>query len=168
MDLSTNIYITKKGADEVKNRQFKVGLRKRSVLITLENPRTIEQILHNSVFQKNEILEDIKALFLEGFIDIEGEKLPASSASISNSSAAPQKNYLENEIIISEAKFLLTDFCVDSFGTQSQAYVDEIHTCHDVDSIRACLNKIFSLTEKHFPDLLPKLHAVVGEINKTA
>ena len=76
--------------------------------------------------------------------------------------------YLKEDIILSEAKFLLTDFCVDCFGTQSQSFVDEISESKNVKSLLHCLRSIHAATEKQFPQQLSVLQDVVREINETA
>jgi hypothetical protein len=76
--------------------------------------------------------------------------------------------HLDDEVILSEAKFLLTDFCVDSFGTQSQVFVDGIRGCKSVKDLRFHTNDIYTATGKFCPDRLPTLLAVIEEINATA
>ncbi|MEI7429667.1 MAG: hypothetical protein WCL27_04360 [Betaproteobacteria bacterium] len=132
----------------------------------METPHSIEEVLHKTVFPHSEITEEILALIQEGFIH-QGESggilTPSAHATV------PAKSLqLDDEIILSEAKFLLSDFCVDSFGTQSKGFGEDIRACHDVEHIRQCLSKIFELTEKHCPDQLPKLLEIVKEINETA
>jgi hypothetical protein len=75
---------------------------------------------------------------------------------------------LDDEIILSEAKFLLNDFSVDSFGTQAQPFVDEIRACKSVRDLRLCLSAIFTAAEKQCPNRLPVLLDLIREINETA
>lgn len=88
--------------------------------------------------------------------------------------AAPAANVdqsafsLLEDIILSEAKYLLVDFCVDSFGTRSQAFADEIGGCRSADSFAVCLNKVVTETRNHCPDRLAALTGVVKAINETA
>lgn len=166
MDTSVSLHITPKGIEEVQHRVFKLNIKKRSILIQLETPHTIEQILHNTVFPHKEIIEEIETLIREGFMRLGSpNEAPAQKT---NEAPATKSLALDDEIIISEAKFLLSDFCVDSFGTQSKELADEIRACHDVACVRAFLNKTFALTEKFSPDRLPRLLEVVKEINDTA
>jgi hypothetical protein len=166
VDTSASLHITPKGVEEVQHRVYKLNIKKRSILIQLEKPHTIEQILHNTVFPHKEIIEEIESLLREGFMRLGG----------SNEVPEPQKNdastqkslSLDDEIIVSEAKFLLSDFCVDSFGTQSKELAEEIRACHDVECVRSFLNKTYALTEKQSPKQLPRLMEVIKEINDTA
>ena len=42
MDLSTFVKLTAKGSDEIKNRTYRLSMKKRSLLILLNSPRSIE------------------------------------------------------------------------------------------------------------------------------
>ena len=151
MDLSASLNLTEKGLDEVKRRMYKLSIRKRSVLILLEQPHTVEHLLQKTVLHRDELMLEIENLVRDGFLGIGGA--PSGSGHIAPASATAQGRpaepvvipgdgsifHLDEEIIISEAKFLLTDFCVDSFGTQSQAFVDEISACRSPESLGSCL-----------------------------
>lgn len=168
MDQSASLSITQKGADEIKNRTHKLSMRKRSVLILLEKPRTVEQVLSKSVFHSDEIIDEIQTLVGEGFIALGGEAAQFALETAPVSSAGGNSFQLDDEIILSEAKFLLIDFCVDSFGTQSQAFTDQIRACKSAGNLSACLASIFATAEKQCPDRLPALRKLVKEINETA
>ena len=75
---------------------------------------------------------------------------------------------LLEDIILSEAKFLLVDYSVDSFGTRSQSFADEISACRSVDSLSLCLRKVHSETLSQCPERLRALAGVVKAINETA
>ena len=75
---------------------------------------------------------------------------------------------LLEDIILSEAKFLLVDYSVDSFGTRSQAFADEISACRSVDSLSLCLRKVHSETLSKRHERLRALAGVVKAINETA
>ena len=174
MDLTASLYITQKGVDEVKQRVHKLGMKKRSVLILLDTAKSIAQIVEKSVFPEHEVLVEIDTLISEGFIGASGEmasRAAPPSAAASATPAAPVTGggiELDDEIILSEAKFLLTDFSVDSFAMQSQAFVDGIRACKGVKDLRLCLNAIAAVVEKQCPAQMPKLIRLVAEINETA
>ncbi|HWR81429.1 MAG TPA: hypothetical protein VN303_14655 [Pseudomonas sp.] len=141
------------------------------MLILLDTPKSIQHILDKSVFPDSEVLEEINTLIREGFISVSGEAAaPHSDASrpVQAAAASGDRIHLEDEIILSEAKFLLTDFAVDSFGTHSQAFVNEIRACKGVKDLRLCLSTIFAAAEKQCPQQLPALLGLVREINETA
>lgn len=175
MDLSANLHLTQKGEDEVKHRAYKLSMKKRSVLILLDKPKPLDQVLAKSVFPKNEVIEEIEALIQDGFIASSGAvTAPRPSASISPAAAPASVPVaggtfdLDDEIIVSEAKFMLTDFSVDSFGTQSQLFVDAIRACKKVQDVRLCLSGILAATEKQCPNRVPILLGLINEINETA
>ena len=165
MDLSIFLHNTPKGEDEVKSRSNKLSFRKRSVLILLDKLQTVENVLHKSVFPKEEIVSDIQELIRDGFVAISGADTAVQAAEATGSHG---KLNLDDEIIVSEAKFLLTDFAVDSFGMQSETVTNQVRACKDVRELRLCLSGIYSLTEKQCPDRLPVLLRIVDEINETA
>ena len=163
--MATKLHTTPKGEDEIRCRTHKLGIRKRSVLILLNSPQDFEYLLGKTVLGRDELLGEIHALIREGFIAAreDGALQPAA-----NMHASGTELFLDDEIIISEAKFLLIDFCVDSFGTQSQAFVDEIRSCDSANDLGACLRSVAAATRKQCPDRLPALVRRVNEINETA
>ena len=164
MNLSASVSLTPKGVDEALNRTYKIHIRQRSVLILLAKPQSVEYILQKQqLFKQDEVFEIINQLINEGFVEINGGGMQRSSAPI----AGGNMQLLEG-IIISEAKFLLVDFCVDSFGTKSQAFVDEIGGCKNEKSLQLSLGNIYSAIETQSPDRLPLLMKIVAEINATA
>ena len=97
--------------------------------------------------------------------------VPKSASAAAHPSLSPSGQVdftLLEDIILSEAKYLLVDFCVDSFGTRSQSFADEIGSCRNADSFSVCLTKVFSETRTHCPERLSALTGVVKAINETA
>lgn len=175
MNLSAGLHITPKGVDEVKNRVYKLSIRKRSVLILLEKPQTIEYVLQKSVFHKDEIIEEINNLVRDGFVTVTGGELlrqVAPAVTVAGAESVAQVAgggfQFDDNIVLSEAKFLLVDFCVDTFGTQSEPYIDEINECKNAKNLILCLRNIYAATEKHASNRLPMLLGVIKEINETA
>lgn len=170
MDFSTSLKITPKGAEEIKSRTHKLGMKKRSVLLLLDQPQSIQTIVGKSLFPQAEIMAEIHDLITEQFIAA-GANGAHHDAVPGPPTAAPGAGgsfHLVGGIIISEAKFLLVDFCVDNFGTQSQAFVDEIRACSKEGELGFCLAKIVTAAKKQCPDRLPALLGLVVEINETA
>ncbi len=164
MNSSASLSLSPKGVDEALNRTYKLNIRQRSVLILLGKPQTVEYILQKQqLLNQDEVIEIINQLVSEGFVEVSGGSMPRSSAP-----AASGNIQLLEGIVISEAKFLLVDFCVDSFGTQSQAFVDELGGCKNEKNLQLCLKNIYAAIETHSPDRLPALMKIVGEINATA
>ena len=164
MNSSPSVSLTPKGVDEALNRTYKINIRQRSVLILLGKPQTIEYVLQKQqLFNQDEVMEIINQLVSEGFVAVSGGTIPHASAPASGGNIQ-----LKEGIVISEAKFLLVDFCVDSFGTQSQTFVDELGGCKNEKNLQLCLKNIYAAIETHSPDRLPTLMKIIGEINATA
>jgi hypothetical protein len=143
---------------------YKRNVRQRSILLLLSKPQTLESIFKKlQIVDHEEIMEIINNLASEGFIEIGSGSLPPATAP-----ALAANIQLLDGIIISEGKFLLVDFCVDSFGTQSQQFVDELGSCKDEKNLQTCLKKIYAAAEEHCPDRLSVLMKIVAEINATA
>lgn len=164
MKLSDSLSLTAKGEDEVKNRTHKLDIRHRSVIISFGKTQTFEYILQKQqLFNQKEATEIINNLVNDGFVAINGEA--ARRAEIH----APSGNIqLADGFIMSEAKFLLVDFCVDSFGTQSQNHVDELGVCKSEKCLQLCLKNIYATTEMLNPERLLVLLKIITEINATA
>ena len=170
MDLSASLHLTPKGADEVKNRTNKLSVRKRSVLLLLDKPHTLEHLLKKTVLHQDEVVEEVQNLLRDGFIATGGfiEGAAAGMNTAMPSSTLGANFQLDPEIIVSEAKFLLIDFCVDSFGTHSEAFCNDIRACNSVMGISSCLTTIIAAAEKQCPGRIPALAKLIAEINETA
>ena len=168
MKLSATLYLSQKGEIELKTRSYKLGMKKRSLLILLDRAQTIEAVLAKSVLQEAECLEEIQALLREDFISLDSSKAVAPTGRSAPAISAKAGFYLVEDIILSEAKFLLVDFCVDHFGTHSQSFVDSIRGASTIDGIQKCLEMVAEQVEKTHPKLQPTLMALVTEINNTA
>jgi len=167
LNLSASLHITPKGEDEIKRRVYKLDMKKRSLLILLDRPQTIEYLTTKTVLPQEEFNASIIALIQDGFVAT-GPVTPGSSPSSSRPPTAGTKIHIEDDVILSEAKFLLTNFCVDSFGTDSQVFADAIRSCKSVNDLRYHLNTIHAAAEKQHPAQIPTLLGVIREINATA
>jgi hypothetical protein len=165
MKPSATLSLTRKGRDELLNRVYKLNIRLRSMLILLANPKSLEHIqdMRRDIFSSDEVTELVHELMSGGFIAADGEPVPQATVTLPGANSQ-----LADGIIISEAKFLLVDFCVDSFGTQSKTFVDEIGTCKNARHMSLCLNRIFSATQMQCPGRMHVLLQVIACINNTA
>jgi hypothetical protein len=181
LNLSANLHITPKGEDEIKRRVYKLDMKKRSLLILLDKPRTIDYLTRKTILRLEEFLAEINSLIQDGFVSPEGSATahistpapaPKSAPSPAICGASPATSgaqiQVSGDIVISEAKFLLTNFCVDGFGTQSQAFVDAIRACKNAQDIWLQSNAIFAAAKEICPNQLPNLLNVIKEINATA
>jgi hypothetical protein len=81
---------------------------------------------------------------------------------------APAPLQLAPGVSLAQARFALADFCLDQFGTGSQALVDAINAGGDVRAIQGALNRIATEVKEHHRDALEKLLECVREINATS
>lgn len=70
MDLSARLSITEKGREEIEHRPHQLSIRKRSVLVHLNKPQTVDYILGRSAFHPDEVIYEIKALEHDGYLQI--------------------------------------------------------------------------------------------------
>ena len=172
MNLSASLHMTPKGEDELKRRVYKLDMKKRSLLILLGRPQSIEYLASKTVLPQAEFNATIITLIQDGFVATGGAAANSDSAPSSRSNSQPTAAspaiHIEDDVILSEAKFLLTNFSVDSFGTDSQAFVDAIRSCKSVNDVRRQMNTIHAAVEERCPAQIPILHNVIREINATA
>ncbi len=165
MDSSTRLAITLKGEEEIQHRLYKLSIRKRSVLVSLEKPHTVEQILERSVFQEDEILDEIQNLLQNGFIALDSDE----TARLAEQARRGKDRFeLDEEIVLSEAKYLLIDFCVDSFGTQAQTFSNGVRGCKTPEALGKYLRTVAEAAEKQCPERVPTLFKIIQDINETA
>jgi hypothetical protein len=75
---------------------------------------------------------------------------------------------LKSGVSPSQARFALSNFCLDQFGTNAQDLADVLELCTDLASLQEALNSIQMEVRNRCPDRLPALVACVDEINQTA
>jgi hypothetical protein len=166
LSLSANLSLTPKGKEEATSQVHNINERQRKVLIQLGTPQTVEQIINQRVgkYSQAEIVQLIIELINGGYVVKDGG--PAASPVVI--SASGEIVQITDDFVLSEAKFLLVDFCVDSFGTRAQTYIEQIDGCKDQTSLKLCLKNIHAVTQSECPDRLPALMKAIVEIKKTA
>lgn len=98
-----------------------------------------------------------------------GRSAPARGAAPAAAPArpAPAPLQLAPGVSLAQARFALADFCLDQFGTGSQALVDAVNAGGDVRAIQGVLNRIATEVKQSHRDSLEKLLECVREINAT-
>ncbi len=175
MNLTQSLSLTPKGEDELKNRVYKLDMKKRNVLILVQQPRTIQYVIDKAVFDAKELLDEIVALAKEGFLKISGDGGAAagSSASSAEKPKAPSITFdgnivIREDIVLSEARFLVVDYCVEVFKTNSTKYVEKLSQCRTVQDFTQCAKEICEATKSTYPNYLSEFQAVLKEVNNTA
>jgi hypothetical protein len=94
-----------------------------------------------------------------------GKSQPPSKP-VAGDAADPMR--LDAEISLSQARFMLSEFCLNQFGVQSQEFVDAVNRCGDVAALQKVLSLIRTEMLNRHRDRLPLLIGCVREINDTA
>jgi hypothetical protein len=94
-----------------------------------------------------------------------GKSAPSQKPAASEA-ADPMR--LDAEISLSQARFMLSEFCLNQFGVQSQEFVDAVNRCSDVAALQKVLSLIRTEMLNQHRERLPQLIACVREVNDTA
>ena len=71
-------------------------------------------------------------------------------------------------VSLAQARFALSEFCLDQFGPRGQPILEAIDRCRDLGSLQKLLRQIAAEVEGRRRDSLPKLLECVREINETS
>ena len=82
MELSANVEITDKGVEEVASRRYKLSIKKRSVLIQLSKPKTVQALLEKIVYPPDEVAEALRDLATDGFVTLTEAEEKASTSQL--------------------------------------------------------------------------------------
>ena len=165
MNLTDSLSITAKGVDELKHRTYKLGMKKRSVLILLEVPRMVQYLIEKAVLPQAEVFSEVQSLVSEGFVTAAAGG--TASAATAAPAAAGSEFTFSDDIILPEAKFMLIDFCTDHFASRAEVLASEIRACQSPRALSAYLVGLAAFIDKHHPAQSAGLRAVIKEIRDT-
>jgi len=74
---------------------------------------------------------------------------------------------LEPGVSLAQARFVLSEFCLNYFGARGQPLMDAIGRCMDLAALQTILTRIGTDVRARHPDDLSKLTDCVREINET-
>jgi hypothetical protein len=168
MQMSDTLLITPSGSRKISDPAAGLDSKARSILLALSAaPHAIGELLGNLPVERAESLIRIADLLKEGLV--------SSRAAAPRTQAQTQRELppvdgldLKHGIFLSEARFLLTDFCVDVLGAGSEKLTTGVENANGVDGLRDCLRDIAALIAQEHPAALPTLHGIVLAINETA
>jgi len=191
--VSTHFALTAKGVEELALRTHRLDNRLRNILFLIQKGTpTIEAILQNSIFPHEEVIEKLRGLLKERFVELVAGLTPAPAPSRSQATradATPSETAeiargpttvgappprqaaptlfprLDSGISMSQARFVLCDFCLDQFGANAQPLLAAIEEATDVDGLQRVLDAVTTEVRRRFNDQLPALMAKVREIN---
>jgi hypothetical protein len=163
--------LTPKGTEELRARNPKLDAAARSILSLIDQGTTVaESILQRSKFTRDQVIEGLRSLLSNGFIststsDANVQPTPEPTPSVADS--VSERLRLKPGISPSQARFALSNFCLDQFGTNGQDLAEAVGFCTDVDSLQMALDNIRTEVKKLFPERRAALVACVREINET-
>jgi hypothetical protein len=163
------LILTSKGTEELRNHASQLDVSAKNTLsLIAEGCNTADAILQRSMFPHNTVVDGLRRLLTKKLVVI-AEDEPAGHAGGAVGSARSSRRELRLNFGISpsQARFALSNFCMDEFGTDGQYLVDAVSLCNDVMSLQELLNSVRSEIDERFPDRLPALVACVREINET-
>jgi len=163
--------LTPKGMEELRGRTQKLDAAARGILSLIDQGTTVaESILQRSRFNRDQVIEGLRVLLSSGFISTSTSDAPVQPSPEPTPSVADsvsERLRLKPGISPSQARFALSNFCLDQFGTNGQDLADAVGFCTDVDSLQMALDNIRTELKKLFPERRAALVACVREINET-
>jgi hypothetical protein len=163
------LILTSKGSEELRNHAFQLDVSARNILSLIEQGcKTADAVLQRSMFPHNTVVDGLRRLLTNKFVAIADDE-PASRTGASAGAARSGRRDLRLNFGVSpsHARFALSNFCMDEFGTDGQYLVDAVSLCTDIMSLQEVLNSIRSEIDERYPGRLPALAACVREINET-
>jgi len=163
------LIITAKGAEELRRHAFQLDATARNILSLIEQGcKTTDAILQRSMFPHNSVVDGLRRLLTNKFVAIaDDEPVPKSGGAADSARAGRRELRLSFGISPSQARFALSNFCMDEFGPDGQYLLDAVSLCTDVMSLQEVLNTIRAEVTERFADRLPALVVCVREINET-
>jgi len=167
MQPGASLGLTPKGVEELRHRTHKLDVRGRNILFLIETGHTtLAAIALKSPLRRAEIDQRADVLLADGFIALHSAAQQATAARAASPSVGltPQ---LKSGVSLPEARFALSDFCLDCFGVAGQTHMNLLDLCNDEDTLRKILAAIVAAVEKSHRGQLPALAAVIEGINAT-
>jgi hypothetical protein len=163
--------VTPKGVEELRGRAHKLDAGAKSILSLIEQGSTNpDAILQRSKAPRETVIDGLRWLMSHGFVATgtsDGTTSPAAHDAASVTSSISERLRLKPGISPAQARFLLTDFCLDQFGADGQVLANAVEFCTDVTSLQMALDNIRTEVKRLGPEGRALLVACVREINET-
>ena len=162
------LILTAKGTQELRQHAFQLDVTARNILSLIEQGhKTADAVLQKSMFPHNSVVDGLRRLLTNKFVAIADDEPARGGGAVDSARVARRELRLSFGISPSHARFALSNFCMDEFGTDGQHLVDTVSLCTDVMSLQEVLNSIRAEVAERFADRLPALVVCVREINET-
>ncbi len=163
--------VTPKGVEELRGRAHKLDAGAKNILSLIEQGSTNpDAILQRSKAPRETVIDGLRWLMSHGFVATgtsDGTPSPGAHDAASVTSSISERLRLKPGISPAQARFLLTDFCLDQFGADGQVLANAVELCTDVTSLQMALDNIRTEVKRLGPEGRAALVACVREINET-
>jgi len=163
------LVLTSKGSEELLNHAFQLDVSARNILSLIDQGcKTADAILQRSMFPHNTVVDSLRRLLTNKFVAYAEDEPAPRAAGLPNTGRPNRRDLRLNfGISPSQARFALSNFCMDEFGTDGQYLVDAVSLCNDVMSLQEVLNSIRADVDERYPGRIAALIACVRGINET-
>jgi hypothetical protein len=166
-----HLLVTPKGVEELRGRAHKLDAGAKNILSLIERGAgSPDAILQRSKAPREAVIDGLRWLISHGFVASgtgEGTTSHGAHDAASVTSSISERLRLKPGISPAQARFLLTNFCLDQFGAQGQVLADAVEFCTDVTSLQMALDNIRTEVKRLGPNGRSALVACVREINET-
>jgi hypothetical protein len=145
--------LTPKGVEELRGKASKLDANARNFLSLIEQGYTTAEVI---------LQRFVATATSDGTTPAAA---PEATPSVADSMS--ERLRLKPGVSPSQARFVLSNFCLDQFGTQGKDFADAVEFCADVPSLQLALDNIRTEVKKLCPERRPALVACVREINDT-
>ncbi len=162
------LILTSKGSEELRKHAFQLDVSARNILSLIEQGcKTADAILQRSMFPHNTVVDGLRRLLTNKFVVIADDEPAGRGGSAGPGRSGRRDLRLNFGVSPSQARFALSNFCMDEFGTEGQYLVDAVSLCNDIMSLQEALNSIRSEIDERLPERLSALAACIRELNET-
>lgn len=169
---SVRLFLTSKGQMELVQNVHRLNLKKRSVLLLLKNnqqtPLSFSEAIRKGVLPAAEIRPIVDELVREEFVRFEGNAGAMALQSQPVEVVAVPATWFDESINLSEARYLLNDFCLEIFKTQAARYAQPLAECKTVEALEAFVKDLRNKMETASPTSVERLDGVIQEIKDSA
>jgi hypothetical protein len=162
------LVLTAKGTEELRNHAFQLDVSARNILSLIEQGcKTSDAVLQRSMFPHNTVVDSLRRLLTNKFVAFAEDESASRAGAPSPGRPGRRDLRLNFGISPSQARFALSNFCMDEFGTEGKFLVDALSLCTDIMSLQEVLNSVRSEVDERLPARMPALIACVRELNDT-
>lgn len=164
------LILTPRGAEELHKGTYQFDVTAKNILTLIEQgASTTDMVLQRSMFPHNTVTACLHRLVRNKSVAVVSNDGSASRSGVSDTGNYRGRSelHLKLGVALSQARFALSNFCMDNFDSENQYLVDAISLCVDIFSLQEVVNAIRTDVDELCPRRLPALIACIREINET-